>query len=155
VRAGPADTGATAEGDGPRFSFDGKAMVGRPGDTIASALLRNGVRIVGRSFKYHRPRGIWGYWSEEPNALVDISHEGRATPNARATMEPLCEGMALISVNACPSASKDRLSLLDRFASFIQDGSLLYATLQAHGAGRDIEAKRVGNFRDREGTFPQ
>jgi sarcosine oxidase, subunit alpha len=122
MRAGKADKGAPAEGDVLSFSFDGKPMTGRPGDTIASALLRNGVRIVGRSFKYHRPRGIWGYWSEEPNALVDIAHEGRTTPNARATTEPLRDGMMLRSVNAWPTALKDRFALLDRFSRFIPAG---------------------------------
>ena len=63
-------------GDGGRpigFRFDGRDFTGRDGDTIASALLANGVRIVGRSFKYHRPRGIFGAWTEEPNALVDVT----------------------------------------------------------------------------------
>ena len=55
------------------FRFDGRDFTGRDGDTIASALLANGVRIVGRSFKYHRPRGIFGAWTEEPNALVDVT----------------------------------------------------------------------------------
>ena len=115
--------GASVSGErGLSFSFDGKPMTGQPDDTIASALLRNGVRIVGRSFKYHRPRGIWGYWSEEPNALVDIAHGGKTTPNARATTEPLLDGMTLRSVNAWPTASKDRLALLDRFSRFIPAG---------------------------------
>ena len=54
------------------FTFDGRAYEGREGDTLASALLANGVRVVGRSFKYHRPRGIHGAWSEEPNAILDV-----------------------------------------------------------------------------------
>ena len=69
------------------FRFDGRELSGREGDTIASALLANGVRIVGRSFKYHRPRGIFGAWTEEPNALVDVTVAGKTTPNLRATTE--------------------------------------------------------------------
>ncbi|KAB2950721.1 MAG: sarcosine oxidase subunit alpha family protein, partial [Rhizobiaceae bacterium] len=104
------------------FTFDGRRLEGRAGDTIASALLANGVRIVGRSFKYHRPRGIWGAWTEEPNALVDVSLDGRTTPNLRATTEPLVAGMAVRSVNAYPTAEGDRGAFLDRFSAFIPAG---------------------------------
>ena len=85
-------------GEPLRFSFDGKAFQGRRGDTIASALLANGVRIVGRSFKYHRPRGIFGFGSEEPNAIVDVTHRGATTPNLRATTELLEDGMEVRSM---------------------------------------------------------
>ncbi len=78
------------------------------GDSIASALLANGVRIVGRSFKYHRPRGVWGAWTEEPNAIVDVTRDGRTTPNLRATVEPLENDLAVRSVNAAPTAAEDR-----------------------------------------------
>jgi sarcosine oxidase subunit alpha len=61
------------------FTFDGAPHVGFAGDSIASALLANGVRIVGRSFKYHRPRGVWGAWTEEPNAIVDVTRAGLTT----------------------------------------------------------------------------
>ena len=67
------------------FTFDGKAYAGHPGDTLASALLANGVRLFGRSFKYHRPRGVLTAGSEEPNALVTVGEGARATPNTRAT----------------------------------------------------------------------
>ncbi len=60
-----------------RFTFDGKTMVGHPGDTLASALLANGTRLVGRSFKYHRPRGIFSAGVEEPNALVELRSGAR------------------------------------------------------------------------------
>ncbi|MGO4834925.1 2Fe-2S iron-sulfur cluster-binding protein, partial [Rhizobiaceae sp. 2RAB30] len=113
---------AGAAGATLRFSFDGRALLGRPGDTIASALLANGVRIVGRSFKYHRPRGIFGAWSEEPNAVVDVTLDGRTTPNLRATTEVLVDGMAVRSVNAGPSAADDRYGFLDRFSRFIPAG---------------------------------
>ena len=82
------------------FTFDGKPYRGFEGDSIASALLANGVRVVGRSFKYHRPRGIWGAWTEEPNAIVDVTRAGRTTPNLRATTEALENDLAARSVNA-------------------------------------------------------
>lgn len=100
------------------FKFDGLSLSGFEGDTIASALLASGVSIVGRSFKYHRPRGIWGAGVEEPNAFVDVSGS-RTIVNARATTEPLVDGMVVRSVNASPSAEKDRHAFIDRFARFI------------------------------------
>ena len=67
------------------FSFDGKTYRGKEGDTLASALLANGLSIVARSFKYHRPRGVFTAGSEEPNALVTLHNGGRTEPNIRAT----------------------------------------------------------------------
>ena len=67
------------------FKFDGRHLHGFAGDTLASALLANGVRLVGRSFKYHRPRGILTAGSEEPNALVELRTGARREPNTRAT----------------------------------------------------------------------
>ncbi|MCA0024854.1 MULTISPECIES: sarcosine oxidase subunit alpha family protein [unclassified Mesorhizobium] len=101
-----------------RFSFDGATVQGFTGDTIASALLAADVAVVGRSFKYHRPRGIWGAGVEEPNALVDISGP-RATPNTRTTTEPARDGLVAKSVNATPNALADRNAFLDRFSRFI------------------------------------
>src|SRR5580700_11216807 len=86
------------------FTFDGRPYVGFVGDSIASALLANGVRIVGRSFKYHRPRGVWGAWTEEPNAIVDVTREGKPTPNRPRTTEPPKNNTAVRSVNALPTA---------------------------------------------------
>jgi sarcosine oxidase subunit alpha len=75
------------------FTCDGKQFEGYQGDTQASALLANGVHLLGRSFKYHRPRGIMSAGSEEPNALVTIDKgEGRITPNLRATTIELYDG---------------------------------------------------------------
>src|SRR6266446_5069193 len=76
------------------FTFNGRQLYGFRGDTLASALLANGVRLVGRSFKLHRPRGIWSCGAEEPSALVDIGRGARRTPNVRATLLPLAEGLA-------------------------------------------------------------
>jgi sarcosine oxidase, subunit alpha len=98
------------------FSFDGREIQAFAGDTIASALLANDVAVVGRSFKYHRPRGIWGAGVEEPNALVDIAGSG---PNMRATSEPARQGLIASSVNAAPDAARDRYAVIDRFARFI------------------------------------
>ena len=90
------------------FTFDGVAYGGYEGDTLASALLANGVRVVGRSFKYHRPRGIVSAGSEEPNALVSISRgPGRFTPNLRATQIELYDGLAATSQNRWPSLAFD------------------------------------------------
>ena len=77
------------------FSFDGQPYTGCEGDTLASALLANDVHLVGRSFKYHRPRGIVAAGAEEPNALVTIDRgAGRVTPNLRATQLALYDGHA-------------------------------------------------------------
>jgi sarcosine oxidase subunit alpha len=102
-----------------RFTFDGTAYEGFAGDTVASALLANGVRVVGRSFKYHRPRGIYTAGPEEPNAILDLRHGARHDPNARATLEPLADGMDLRSIHASGTAEHDRLAFLDRLARFI------------------------------------
>ena len=90
------------------FSFDGRRLIGHPGDTLASALLANGVHLVGRSFKYHRPRGILAAGAEEPNALVTVDRGGgRVTPNLRATQVELYEGLAATSQNRWPSLASD------------------------------------------------
>jgi sarcosine oxidase subunit alpha len=90
-----------------RFTFDGRELQGHPGDTLASALLANGVRLVARSFKYHRPRGIFGCGPEEPNALVRLRRAGRAEPNTRSTMIELFEGLEAESQNRHPSLEFD------------------------------------------------
>lgn len=100
------------------FTFDGRRLEGYAGDTLASALLANGVRLVGRSFKYHRPRGIMGFGVEEPNALVTIGRGAAAEPNTRATMVELVDGLEAISQHRWPSLSFDLLAasgLLSRF----------------------------------------
>src|ERR1700733_5278739 len=114
--------GALDRGRPLAFTFDGKPHVGFAGDSIASALLANGVSIVGRSFKYHRPRGIWGSWTEEPNAIVDVTRNGKTTPNLRATTEALENDMAVRSVNAAPTAAADRAALIDRLAPVLPAG---------------------------------
>jgi len=91
-----------------RFRFDGAAYEGLAGDTLASALLANGVHLVGRSFKYHRPRGIATAGGEEPNALVTVRRDAaRETPNLRATQVELYEGLEAHSQNRWPSLAFD------------------------------------------------
>ncbi len=90
-----------------RFRFDGKSYEGYAGDTLASALLANGVRVVGRSFKYHRPRGVFSFGVEEPNALVELRSGNRQEPNIRATQIELFNGLVAHSQNAWPSVDKD------------------------------------------------
>ncbi len=90
------------------FEFDGRRFTGHPGDTLASALLANGVHLVGRSFKYHRPRGILGAGVEEPNALVTVHRgPGRDDPNTRATAIALFDGLSASSQNRRPSLRFD------------------------------------------------
>jgi sarcosine oxidase subunit alpha len=101
------------------FTFDGQTVGGFAGDTVASALLASNIRVVARSFKYHRPRGLWGFGSEEPNALVDISGPVSGSVNSRATVIDAIEGLKVRSVNNDPDAKSDRFSYLDRFSRFI------------------------------------
>jgi len=104
------------------FSFDGVALSGYEGDTIASALLAADVPVIARSFKYHRPRGLLAAHHEEPSAIVDLRLGTEHDPNARATLEPLREGMQLTSIHARGTARHDRLAIIDRFARFIPAG---------------------------------
>ena len=85
------------------FCFDGKTYKARAGDTLAAALLANGVGLVGRSFKYHRPRGIMTAGIEEPNALVTVGDGGRAEPNTRATDVFVYDGLIARSQNRWPN----------------------------------------------------
>ncbi|ARQ13079.1 sarcosine oxidase alpha subunit SoxA 2 (plasmid) [Rhizobium etli] len=104
------------------FSFDGKALEGHPGDTLASALLANGIKLVGRSFKYHRPRGILTAGAAEPNALVTTGSGGRTEPNTRATMIELYGGLAAKSQNRWPSLSFDVGAVNGLLAPFLSAG---------------------------------
>ncbi|MGI6853494.1 2Fe-2S iron-sulfur cluster-binding protein [Mesorhizobium sp. 1B3] len=101
------------------FTFDGCRVDAFEGDTIASALLAADIVIVGRSFKYHRPRGVWGAGVEEPNAYVDIEIDGDRLTNVRATTTVVRAGMTVRSVNASPSAARDRKGALDLIARFL------------------------------------
>ena len=105
-----------------RFGFDGKSYAGFAGDTLASALLANGVKLVGRSFKYHRPRGVLTAGSEEPNAMVEVLENGQQTPNTRATMVEVFDGLTARSQNRWPSLRFDALAVNDLAAPFLSAG---------------------------------
>ena len=105
------------------FSFDRKRYEGFAGDTLASALIANGVHLVGRSFKYHRPRGIMSSGSEEPNALVGVgADEAGYTPNLRATQVELYDGLVAESQNRWPSLGFDLGGANELFASLLPTG---------------------------------
>ncbi|WP_067333357.1 sarcosine oxidase subunit alpha [Stappia indica] len=110
------------------FTFDGKTLTGQAGDTLASALLANGIHLVGRSFKYHRPRGIVTAGSEEPNALVGVAKSaaaaaaGQSVPNLRATQVEIHEGMVVVSQNRWPSLAFDIGAVNDRLSPFFVAG---------------------------------
>ncbi|PVH28627.1 sarcosine oxidase subunit alpha family protein [Pararhodobacter oceanensis] len=105
-----------------RFQFDGRSYEGFAGDTLASALLANGVRLMGRSFKYHRPRGVLTAGSEEPNALVTVLEDGQHTPNIRATMQELYAGLNARSQNRWPSLGFDAMAVNDYASPFLSAG---------------------------------
>jgi sarcosine oxidase, subunit alpha len=106
-----------------RFTFDGKTYRGFAGDTLASALLANGVSVFGRSFKYHRPRGVVGAGAEEPNALVTVRRgPGRVTPNLRATQVEVYEGLEAESQNRWPSLRWDLGAINDRLSPLFPAG---------------------------------
>ncbi|HVP33513.1 MAG TPA: sarcosine oxidase subunit alpha family protein [Steroidobacteraceae bacterium] len=105
------------------FSFDGRRFRGCAGDTLASALLANGVHLLGRSFKYHRPRGVLAAGAEEPSALVTVRRdEARCTPNLRATQLELYEGLEAFSQNRWPTLGFDLGAVNDLLAPFIPAG---------------------------------
>ena len=104
------------------FRFDGRVFEGHPGDTLASALLANGVRLVGRSFKYHRPRGIFTAGPEEPNALDDLRAGARREPNTRATTVELFDGLEAASQNRFPSLEFDVAAVCGLLSRFLPAG---------------------------------
>ncbi|MGL5011108.1 MAG: 2Fe-2S iron-sulfur cluster-binding protein, partial [Paracoccaceae bacterium] len=105
-----------------RFRFDGRDYAGYHGDTLASALLANGVKLMGRSFKYHRPRGVMTAGSEEPNALVEILDGAQQTPNTRATVQEVYDGLEARSQNRFPSLRWDVMSVNDALSPFFSAG---------------------------------
>ncbi|MDO6731958.1 sarcosine oxidase subunit alpha family protein [Marinovum sp. 2_MG-2023] len=104
------------------FTFNGKRLTGYAGDTLASALLANDQMLVGRSFKYHRPRGIVASGAEEPNALVGLGRGDRFEPNQRATTTEVFDGLEATSQNHWPSLNFDIGTINARFASFLPAG---------------------------------
>ncbi|MCB1814175.1 MAG: sarcosine oxidase subunit alpha family protein [Candidatus Competibacteraceae bacterium] len=109
------------------FTFDRREYQGWPGDTLASALLAHGVRLVGRSFKYHRPRGILSAGVEEPNALVHIGSGARLEPNTRATVQELYQGLQASSQHCWPSLRFD-IGALNNLLSPLFPAGFYYKT---------------------------
>jgi len=104
------------------FRFDGRALEGHPGDTLASALLANGIHLVARSFKYHRPRGILAAGVEEPNALVELRRDARREPNTRVTQIELHQGLTAQSQSRWPSLRFDLQAINSWFAPIFVGG---------------------------------
>ncbi len=104
------------------FIFDGKSYQGFEGDTLASALLANGVRLFGRSFKYHRPRGLLSAGSDEPNAMVELRESNRKEPNTRITTIELYDGLVANSQNRWPSLNFDIMSFVGLFSNLLSAG---------------------------------
>ncbi|WP_036051506.1 sarcosine oxidase subunit alpha family protein [Bradyrhizobium sp. Tv2a-2] len=104
------------------FHFDGRRLFGHPGDTLASALLASGIRVVGRSFKYHRPRGIMTAGPDEPSALVELRVGSRTEPNTKMTEVELYEGLQARSQNRWPSLKFDLMAVSGLFGNMISCG---------------------------------
>tara|TARA_Y100000590_G_scaffold87986_1_gene98777 strand:+ start:3857 stop:6853 length:2997 start_codon:yes stop_codon:yes gene_type:complete len=109
------------------FIFNGKKYFGYEGDTLASALIANGVHLVGRSFKYHRPRGFFGAGVDEPYAIVQLYRNGETDPNCRATEQELFEGLEAKSVNCFPSVNFD-LGAINNFLNIFFPAGFYYKT---------------------------
>ena len=109
------------------FKFNGKKYYGYEGDTIASALLANGVHLVGRSFKYHRPRGFFGAGVDEPYAIVQMYRNNEVDPNVRATEQELFEGLEAKSVNCWPSVQFD-IGAINNFLNRFFPAGFYYKT---------------------------
>ncbi|MFH1795236.1 MAG: sarcosine oxidase subunit alpha [Pseudomonadota bacterium] len=111
-----------------KISFDGASYPALEGDTLASALLANGVHLMGRSFKYHRPRGVLSAGAEEPNALVGIHRDAaRKTPNVRATVQEVYDGLTAVSQNRWPSLAFD-VGAVNELASPMFSAGFYYKT---------------------------
>ncbi len=104
------------------FRFDGQEVAAFAGDTVASALIASGRRVVGRSFKYHRPRGILTAGSEEPGGLVSVLEGAQRTPNVRATMQEVFDGLEVASQNRWPALGLDLLAINDLLHPFLGAG---------------------------------
>ena len=104
------------------FTFDGRRMTGLAGDTLASALLANGVRVAGRSFKYHRPRGVFAGAEDEPNALMTLGAGAMARPNVQATVQELFAGLTARSQNRWPHRRLDIGRAADLLHPFLGAG---------------------------------
>jgi len=109
------------------FKFNGKNYSGYEGDTLASALIANGIHLVGRSFKYHRPRGFFGAGVDEPYALVQLYRNNEAEPNVKATEQELFEGLEAKSINCWPSVNFD-IGAINNFLKIFLPAGFYYKT---------------------------
>jgi sarcosine oxidase subunit alpha len=126
------------------FRFDDRDYSGFGGDTLASALLANGVHLLGRSFKYHRPRGLLGAGSEEPNALVTVRRDAaRLTPNLRATQVELYDGLEAYSQNRWPSLQLDFGAISGLLSPFIPAGFYYKTFMWPREAWRRLYEPRI------------
>ncbi|MCM2131209.1 sarcosine oxidase subunit alpha [Larsenimonas rhizosphaerae] len=114
------------------FTYNGKRYTGYEGDTLASALLANGVDIVNRSFKYSRPRGVVAAGAEEPNALVQLgATESTQVPNVRATQQALYEGLVAKSTNGWPNVQRDLMGMVGKMGGSFMPPGFYYKTFMA------------------------
>lgn len=138
-----------------RFTFDGKTYPALEGDTVASALLANGVHLMGRSFKYHRPRGVLSAGPEEPNALLDVARDAaRRQPNVRASVQDVFDGAIIRSQNRLPTLSFDIGAINNLLSPFFAAGfyyktfmwpreawAKIYEPIIRHAAGLGVAPK--------------
>lgn len=131
------------------FSWDGKALTGFAGDTLASALMANGERVLGRSFKYHRPRGILSAGVEESGAIVTVGDGARREPNVKATMQELYDGLSASGQNAWPNVRLDLGAVNGLFSRFFAAG-FYYKTFMGlppfewgHGTGLWMQYEKL------------
>ena len=116
------DTGLVDTSQTLKFTFNETAYEAHPGDTLASALIANDVKLVARSFKYHRPRGIFTAGSEEPSALFMLGRDGGQEPNARGTVTEVFHGLEARSQNHIGSLENDLMAVNDWFSAFFGSG---------------------------------
>ena len=117
------------------FLFEGRELTGYAGDTLASALLANGVGLVGRSFKYHRPRGFVAAGVEEPNGLLTLGAQGRRTPNVPATTTELHQGLICERQNGWPSVELDLMSFIGGLLAPLFEAGFYYKTFMGPRRG--------------------
>ena len=122
------NTGGLINRDKPiEFKFNGKKYIGYEGDTLASALLANGIHLIGRSFKYHRPRGFFGAGVDEPNAKMQVEINGCSEPNINATEIELVNGLSASSQNCWPSVNFD-IGAINNFLNRFFPAGFYYKT---------------------------
>ena len=127
------------------FAYDGTRYEGYAGDTLASALLANGIHLVGRSFKYHRPRGIYSAGVEEPNALVQLARGAHTEPNARATTVELYDGLVAQSQNCWPSVRFDVGAVANALSPMLPAGFYYKTFMRWRSRMRSTAARRTAS----------